>query len=744
MTIIEDDGVVQTFAFTYPAVAPALKSDFPEVIETVRFRRQSGTVITAKDQYLENSTLFYVDKSIWKVFDFKFLRGNPISAFQEINNVVLTESTALKYFGNTDVIGNIIEYRDNQYNVSAVIEDLPPNSHIDFNLLFNYDKYIQDTKGNAETSWGWSDFYTYALLKSDTNISLLEKKLKDFAQKYKGEAMNKYGYTIDFQLQPLTSIHLSSNYDYEFEGNGDKDYFVYLEIAAWALLLIGFINFINLGSAKSLDRFKEMGIKKTLGASRYTLIKQILFESILLEFVSFLFGILLFWSSLAFFGLLVNVPLMSLMNTGFAFWIYSILALCLLAVLSSLYPSFLLSSSNALQMLKANRVPKTSIFGKFLRQGLVVVQFGASVVLIATALGFHKQIDFMHSKDLGVDIRNVLVLEQNLRQDSATISSINAFKNNLLSNPQVLKVTASSDVPGTEVGSSNDYSLEGKDGINRCRVMRIDEDYLDFYKILIIAGEKFGDDQAIREENGLKEVLVNQRAVETFGFSSSEQIVGRIIQSGNDRMLVKGVVENYHQQSIKFNFDPVLIFYGKPFELYRYSVKYREGSEQTLLPFLEQKWKNSFAQSPFSYYNLQEKYNLQYQSDVLFYQVILLFTVIAIIVACLGLFALSLFSIRKRLKEISVRKLLGADVPRIMGLILEHYLKLIGIASFIALPISYLVLSKWLEQFAYKINIGVWFFTLPILCIVVVTLVTVSLNSFRAAKINPVRHLRGE
>ena len=284
----EKDGKEQTFAFTYPALAPAMKKDFPEVEEAARFRRQGGIVQYGEQRILENGSLYYADPSLFKIFSFGFVKGNAETAFKELNDAVITAETAKKYFGNIDPIGKALHYRNEDYIVKAVLEDIPANSHIRFNILLNYDKYIQ-LNSNANTSWGWSDFYTYVLLKQGTSAKAVEAKFPSFTEKYMGDDMKQTGYINTFQLQPLKDIHLRSKYDYELAGNGNLTYLKYLGIAALFILFIAWINYVNLSTAHSLDRSKEIGVRKVAGAGKFQLIRQFLGESLFLNIIAIIF-----------------------------------------------------------------------------------------------------------------------------------------------------------------------------------------------------------------------------------------------------------------------------------------------------------------------------------------------------------------------------------------------------------------------------------------------------------------------
>ena len=347
----EKGGKEQTFAFTYPAVAPALKKDFPEVEEAARFRRQGGIVTYKEQKIVEGGTLYYADASLFNIFSFRFVKGNAATAFKELNDAVITEETAKKYFGNEDPIGKPLRYRNEDYIVKAVLEDLPANSHIRFNIILNYEKYIQLTQGAANTSWGWSDFYTYVLLKPGTNAKALEAKFPAFAERYMFTDMKTRDYQNSFYLQPLKDIHLRSKYDYEMAGNGNFSYLKYLGIAALFILFIAWINYVNLSTAHSLDRSKEVGIRKVVGAGKFQLVRQFLSESFFLNIIAIIIGILVFRLTLPAFSNLVEKDLDSLIVADWRFWVFVVvifllehcLRLFILHLFFLLFSQFILS-----------------------------------------------------------------------------------------------------------------------------------------------------------------------------------------------------------------------------------------------------------------------------------------------------------------------------------------------------------------------------------------------------------------
>jgi putative ABC transport system permease protein len=744
MALSEKGGKEQTFAFTYPAVAPALKKDFPEVEEAIRFRRQSG-IITQGDQKILEGNIYYADPAMFNVFSFDFLKGNAATAFKELNDAVITEETAKKYFGSIDPIGKPLNYRNENYIVTAVLKDFLDNSHIHFNVLFNYNKYIVLTENAANTSWGWSDFYTYVLLKPGTNVKALEAKMPAFAQRYMGDDMKQKGYQISFDLQPIKDIHLRSKYDYELAGNGNLTYLKYLGIAALFILFIAWINYINLSTANSLDRSKEVGVRKVVGAGKLQLIRQFISESFVLNVIAVILGVAIFKMALPAFSNLVEKSVNDLNVTEWKFWFFAISVFVLGTLLAGFYPAFVLSSFQPLQAIKSTHGSSGFKGGKnVLRKSLVVIQFVAAIVLITGAMGFYKQLRFMQSRDLGVNIQQTLVVNQNAKIDSAHITAFTSFINDMQTNPSIISVTASTSVPGGEVGGSSSFSLKNSQAEKRCRVFGIDNKFIPAYGLTVISGRNFSTDKSAVDTIVPLNILVNETAAKILGFNNPADIVGRQVDGAGFHCSVIGVVKDYHQESLEHSFDPIVFYPGQESDFENFSLKFKTANLPALMDFVKQQWKTRFPDSPYSYFFLDERFNAQYNNDRLFATVLWLFTIVAIIIACLGLFGLSLYTISKRNKEISIRKVLGATVFQITRLITKDYLKLVLIASAIALPVAFYFIKSWLQKYAFQVDIGWWFFLLPVLLILLIAIVTVSWQSVKAAVSNPVKSLRAE
>ncbi len=746
MMIREDQGIEQTFAFTYPAVAPALKKDFPEIEHTVRFRRQGGIVRHGEVKMVENGSIYFTDPSAFEVFSFSFYKGSAETAMRELNDAVITRETAERYFGNEDPLGKALHYRNEDFIVKGVLDNLPSNSHIRFNILLNYNKYIQVTRGRAETSWGWSDFYTYVKLKPGANPEALQAKLEAFAQRYLGDDMKKSAYSVNFVLQPLKDIHLRSRYDYELEGNGDLSYLKYLGIAALFILFIAWINYINLTTAHSMDRSKEVGVRKVIGAGKFQIIRQFLAESFFMILAAALLGILGFRFGQPFFSKLVDKDITGFYETNFSFWALGLGVFLAGTFLAAFYPAFILSSMPPAYSIKsAQPLPGGQGRGKnILRKSLVLLQFIAALALIAASLGFYRQLRFMQSRDLGIQIDQTLVLQQNAALDSSDLPAYTAFVNTLEANPEIRSVTASTSVPGGEVGGSADFVLQNSQAGKRCRLLGIDRKFMDAYGLELLGGRNFSTDRMSTDTAVPVNILVNETAARVFGFSDPSGILGKEMDGGGFHCKVIGLVKDYHQESLQYGFDPIVFYPAEESDMGNFSLKVITGKLPALMDFVKEAWNRHFPESPFQYYFLDEQFNEQYKNDRLFATVLGLFTLIAILLACLGLFGLSLFTIARRTREIGIRKVLGATLAQITRMITMDYLRLILLAGILALPLAFLLVNGWLKQYAFHISLGVWFFILPLVLLILITLITVSYQSVKAGLADPVKSLRSE
>ena len=739
----ETGGKPQTFAFTYPALAPAMKKDFPEVEQAIRFRKRWGVVQHGDQKFVENGMIYYVDTAVFNVFSFPFEKG---SAFSQLNDAVITHETAIKYFGKEDAVGKALHFNNEDYIITGVLKDIPANSHLQFHILLNYNKYIQSTNNDANTSWQWSDFYTYILLKPKTNAEALQAKMPAFAQRYMGDRMKKNGFTIDFRLQPLKDIHVHSVYDYEMDGSGDLYYLKYLGIAALLILLIALINCINLSTAHSLERSKEVGVRKVVGATKLQLVRQFLAENFLMNALGIIIGFLLFKLALPQFSGLIDQNVTDLQSHSWQFWLNMVVLFLLGTLLAGFYPAFILSSFQPVQSLKSMAgfagVKKS---GNFLRKSLVVLQFVAAIILISGAIGFYQQLRYMSKRDLGININQTLVLQQTMGIDSSRMNTVEAVMHQLQQIPGVENVTASTDVPGNEVGNSTGFTLMGSTDDKRCRTLGIDENFIPHFGLTVLAGRNFDKDKPYTDDTTQTvSIITNETGAKLFGFNKPADAINQVLVNGNRRFKIVGIMNDYHQQSLAYNYDPIIYYPEQHIYMTDFSLKLHTNNLTQVVEQAKKTWLAAFPESPLQFFFLNEYFNRQYKSDHLFSTILWWFTILAVIVASLGLLGLSLYTVAKRTKEIGIRKILGANILQIITLITKDYIKLVLYAGFIAVPVAYFLLQNWLKDYAFHVTIGLWFFILPVVLIVAIALITVLYQSLKTAIMNPVKSLRTE
>lgn len=731
----------ERIAFTYPAVAGALKRDLPEIEEGVRIRKQWGVVRSGNNQFVEDENFLFVDSTIFRVFSFEFAAGDADNAFRELNDIVITRATAEKYFGEADPLGRKLSYRGEDFVVKAVINDPPANSHLHFHILGNFSKYVQmaaASGGDAQGSWTWSDYYTYVLLRPGADPSKVRAQLPEFARRHIGDKMKKAGIFVQFDLQPIKDIHLRSKYEYEWPGNGNLSYLKYLGAAALFLLVIAWINYISLTSARAIDRAKEVGVRKVIGAGRGQLVGQFLMESLLVNLLSVVLGLIIYKVSLPAFSGLMGLTSAEVVLPGVELWVTVIVIFFLGSFLAGAYPSFILSSQAPLQSLKPAAVGVAD--RALLRRSLVVLQFFAAIVLISGALGLNRQVQYMSRADLGVNVQQTLVLHQTVGQDSSKTRVITAFIHDLESHAGIVSVTSSTSVPGTEVGGSSRFSTLHSNAEKTCRDFGIDSKFIPGYGLMVVAGRNFIADKIGPETN----VILNEAAVRVFGFGSDSAAIGERIRDHSATYQIIGVIRDYHQKTLQNGIDPIVFYPEDEYNMSEISVKVNTADVKSLVDYVRVKWAAAFPGSPFVYHFLDEVFDSGYRNERLFSVVLWLFTLLAVIVASLGLLGLSLYTVAKRRKEISIRKVLGAGVFHLVRLVARDFVVLVLLSALGAIPLAWYLLHNWLQDYAFHISIGLWFFAGPVLMIVLIAMGTVCYHSLRAALADPVKNLKAE
>ncbi|MBS1600593.1 MAG: ABC transporter permease [Bacteroidetes bacterium] len=738
-------------ATAYPPIPAAMKKDFPEVEDFCRLK-QVDLLLSNEARHVKfNETKsYFADPSVIKMFNIQLLKGNPNTALDGPDKILLSETNAKKYFGNEDPLGKRLTMRDNAvhgYEVTGIFKDYPANSHLVINHLVSYSTLAKelraqgDTSNASETAWGWYDYYDYIKLKPGTDWKQLEKKLPAFCERYinNDEWRKTNNVKAQLYLIPLSDIHLYSNYNQEVEVNGSGKSVGFLFMISFFIIAIAWVNYTNLATARSLERAKEVGVRKVMGALRMDLIGQFLTESFLLNLLAFVLAFVVVLILAPAFNQLIgtNAPGGFFMPANYWFPFLSMFFAG--TFLSGVYPAFILSGYHPVVVLKG--LFKNTSKGRILRKGLIVGQFAISVILIAGTIIVYQQVQFMRQQKLGADINQTLVLEgAHTLRDSVYQSVFQPFKTSLLQQSDIKSVAASSSVMGEEITWTSGYtrvSAETKQAIT-LYTLGVDYDFLPGYDLKLIAGRNFSRDFATDQ----RAVLINEKAVEMLGFKNAEEAVNAKLSRG-DTLTIVGVIANYHHQGMQKAIDPTLLWLRPNINQY-YSVKINTTNLPHTLASIEKTWNNYFPNDPFNYFFLDDFFNQQYKADIRFGQVFGLFATLAIIIACFGLLGLSAYNVLQRTKEIGIRKVLGASVQNLLILLSREFIILVFVSLFVAIPVCWIVMHNWLQDFAYRITISGWVFILAGFLAVLIALATVGFQALKASMANPAKSLRTE
>lgn len=757
-------NLVENLPKTYSAVGPALKMQFPEVKEITRVSPTEGLVTAQQPNgslvAFNEGHLYLAEASFLKIFSFPMLEGT-IAALNDPNSVVITESTAKKYFPGQNALGKTLRIQeqtsgtDIKATVTGVCRDVPPNSHLQFDFL------ISSNPGAGD--WVYTDFYTYIRLSGQTDPKAFEAKMSAFLKGNISAISKNKNYSptqgksnlnaISLSLQPLRDIHLYSNLSQEISTAGNGKMVWYLGVVALLILIIAYINYINLSTAKVIERAKEVGIRKVLGSGRLRLILQFLFESLLLNLVSIGAAIFMVLIAMPWFSSLCGVRLAFTLWKDYYF-LAGFMGLLLLGILlSALYPALVLSNYKPVQILKGRFI--SNMQGLSLRKGLVVFQFVATIFFMIGTIVVYQQVNYMKSADKGMNMQQTLVVvaPNNIRATDADnlkyMAKDSVFQTEASRIPQIQSVTSSSSIPGQNIGFIMGYSHRSSQGDEknlRLSTLEIGSRYLNQFGVKVIAGHAFSQNPWGGKNAPM---LLNEAAVISLGFKSPQDAVGKIVETKNGRGRVFqneviGVVKNFHQVSFKDDYTPIVFRPSDPNSTTHYELKLNTADMAKTIALVEKTYKSVYPESAFEYFFLDEFFDQQYKVEQHFGQVFSLFSGFAIFVACLGLFGLTLVTITQRIKEIGIRKVLGASVPNILVLLSKDFVKLILIAGVIALPLGYWAGNQWLQNYAFRIHFNMLFFLIPIVMVFLIAFFTISFQAVKAALANPVKSLRTE
>jgi putative ABC transport system permease protein len=735
------EGESVKFASCCPAAAKRIKELYPEVEVVARIFRYRATVIFGDKKFYEER-MYFAEQQIFDVFDFKLIAGDRSKGISDANCAFISESYARKYFGDTDPLGKTINVdKEMSFVVTGIFSDIPENSHLKFDILLSWPNLLTHYGADIETSWGDTGFFTYLVLKPNVDPSVFELKLKPLVESDFGEVLKTYKLTCDLRVQRMTDIHLNSSYMQEMEINGNKNTVVFLSIIAFFILIIAWVNYINITTARSLTRATEVGLSKVAGAVRIELIVQFFIETLMINISAFIFSLVLIVALFPVFCSLTGLPENYSLWTKGWFWLTLFILLISSVMLSGIYPVLVLTSFKTSDVLKGKFVHSKG--GILIRKALVVFQLTMAISLITCTLFIFRQLKFLQNQDKGISISNVIAVRAPRVRDKAFRSKLVTFKEELLKNQAIKKFSVGTEVPGRQIlWDAGGIFRVGSDQSKNYQIVGIDYDYIDLLEAKIIAGRNF--DKSFSSDSS--SLILNEKATRWMGFESPVEAVNQMVNYWDNIYTIVGVVNNYRQQSPKEAFEPHIFRfmpYGRDVRGY-FLLKIQPGSESTVLKIVEDKFKEFFQENPFDFFFLEEYYGQQYKSERLLGSVFGAFAILSILVTCLGIFGLTSFLMVQKTKEISIRKVVGSDLPAIILLFSMDFIKITLIAFLIAVPGCYFWLSEWLKTFEVQMSVTAWSFIIPFIGTLIITLITIGLIVHKTARLNPAESLRSE
>ena len=730
---------------TAAPMAQAMIQDYPEVKNAVRLRGAGDWLMVYGDRKFNEDEVLFADSTFFDVFSFRLLKGDPQNALRDPHSLVMTESTAKKYFGNGEALGKLIKVESDTtlYKVTGVVADPPGNSHFHFEILGS----LSTLSHSRSTFWISHNYYTYLLLNEDADPVTLERKMENILPKYVGpqiaevmgvslDEFESQGNYFGYFLQPLTDIHLKSNKQYEIEPNGNLLYVVFFSIIAIFILIIACINFTNLATARAANRAKEVGIRKVSGATRQHLIFQFLTESIIISFISMLIALLIVKSLMPEYNNLLQLSLSFKLFEGWYIVPVLLLLVLFVGLLAGLYPSFVLSSFRPVTVLKGKL--KSGAKSGLLRNILVISQLVISIVILIGTYVVWNQLNYIQNKDLGFTRENIVAI----KRSDALDQQIEAFKQELMQNPNILSISNANTIPG-ENFSNNAFFMPGTNDTKLLHQAWVNYDYDDVFNFTLKEGRFFSRDFPSDSAS----IIINEKAAKNLGWDEplGEKLLYPWGRNGETReMTVVGVVEDFHFKSMQVPIEPV-VFTLIPGNWEGYVlVKIMPENQQSTINFIQQTWNSFTSEYPFEYFFFKKHYDELFKNEIITSRIFLVFSIISIVIAGLGLLGLISFMTIQRNKEIGVRKTFGSTSWNIVLILNKEIIKLVVISSIIAIPLSWWAMTRWMEDFAYKAEMPVAMFALIPLIAMLIALIIVSYQSTVAALRNPADVLRYE
>ena len=723
------------WARTPPVLAPAIRDNFAAVEKATRLRYADDHLYTIDDRSFYQGNAFYADSLFLEMFDFNLISGNRNTALDDPGSIVITEAMANKFFGRQDPMGQLVTF-DNErtLKVTGILAPIPTDSHITFDMLISFPTFVVPAGYTANlNSWGWAGFWTYMQLTDNANYKVLEGQITAL---YRENFRDRPDLKTSITVQPLSDIYLESSH-YSNVGEsiriGDKTTILGLTVIAIMILVVAGFNFMNLSTAMSLKRGKEIGIRKVMGAVKFRIISQFLTESVVIGMISLVLAIIMVLLSKTYFESQLGVELPDTVIDYLKLLPFLLLATTIIGVLAGVYPSFVLSAFNPILALRGNLSSATS--GAWLRKGLMIFQFAISIGLIAASVIVYDQMEFIRNKSLGFDKDNVLKVRMGRDE---MLQFYEPLRNKFLQNSKVRQLArVSHALDGS--ASSGPAWLKGTDreDAHQMAFYQTDHDFLDVTGIRLLEGryfsKEFPNDTSVA-------LILNQSAVDEFGLTNP---VGQQINMNNRERTVVGIIEDFHYSSLHTPIAPLAIV--MPFvnpELML--IKISGGDLKTTLQSLEEDWRSVVGNLPFEVTFLEDNIQRMYEKEAKLSSLITVFSALAVLLACLGLYGLVAFSVNNKLKEVGIRKVLGASLNNLLLLLSKQFILLIVLANVVAWPLTWLAADEWLTGFAYRVNIGMGAFVLSAVMLLLIAILTISHQTIKAALTNPVKVLRNE
>ncbi len=741
-------GEKHSNATSSPPIAPAMKNDFPEVqqftrvIQIEKLGSRQNLLHYGEKSFYEKKAL-YVDSTFFDVFTYHFTNGSPSKALTEPYSIVLLKPISDKLFGSVDPIGKMIQiengYGKHDFKVTAVVDESLGKSHIESNMFITMNSGGIGSFVLQNTRWAGNNFAgSYVKLNPHTDVAALEKKFPAFLNKYGQAQLKELGMEKELHLQPVTSIHTTTGYEVESGKPVSKTFLYILLLIATVIQVIACINFMNLSTARASKRAKEVGVRKVIGAGKMDLVRQFLGESFLLSFIGVLIALPLLIIALPSLNQLTQADIHLSFLQDYRLWLMLVALVVITGLVAGSYPAFYLSAFQAIKVIKGNFTSTSSAAG--IRRSLVVFQFVLSIVLIAGVIIIYSQLNYIRNKDLGFDKEQKIVFSF---YTGSSQSKMHAFGNDIRKLSEVSGVTEASNYLSQFIGQDHNVYTEGGNmttGIDAQNIST-DEFFAKTYGIRIINGRDF------RQFDSGK-VLINEMLMHKLGLTPEKAVGTKLYSQYAPNPVtwveVAGVMKDFNYNSLHKDVKPFMLVYEPNERLSELTVAANSNNYKKLLAKLEAIWRTHLPETPFEFAFLDDQVQKQYETEITLARIINSFTLMAILISCLGLFGLAAFSAEQRRKEIGIRKVLGAGVANLAGLLSKDFLKLVLIAIVIATPIAWWAMDKWLQAFAYKITISWWMFAVAGLLAVLIALFTVSFQAIRSALANPVKSLRTE